>query len=731
MTGNVSEISLIAAAVAVLSSPAFSQENSDENDATLYTEVIEIFGQKNSLDTATGSGFVIDEALLEQFEFDDIHRVLQSVPGVYIREEDGFGLRPNIGLRGATSERSGKVALMEDGILLAPAPYSAPAAYFFPLVSRMRQVEVFKGPSAIAYGPNTVGGAINFLSRNIGESKTGTIDIATGSNGYAKGHAFGSAEYDEWSALVEGIHIESDGFKELERGGNTGFSKNEALVKLAYTPSDDKYSQRVSFAFGYADEVSDETYLGLTDTDFEQNSVRRYAASQNDQLDWEHTQWQLSYYVEPTDTLTIFTQAYRRDFSRDWDRLNGFNSNRSLLTILASPDTGINALFMEVLRGDRDSLSTDETLVFTLNDRDFYSQGIQTKAIWTPAINNFDLSVESGLRVHQDEVERFHRNRYLVMTDRQLIWSGVNDDIITSNRESVTAIAGYVNGTFELGDLKLTLGTRLENINGDTDDFLTGTMASSSDTVVLPGVGLFYQLTSRLGVLFGVNKGFVPNSPDEGDDIDPEESWNYELGLRTKGKQWRAEAIGFFNDYANLKGTCTFSSGCLDNVDQEFNGGEVDIWGLEIGGAAEWQVDGLSFPVALAYTFTQSEFKSTFFSEFAQWGNVVVGDELPYLPEHLVNFRIGVVGDKWRLDANYKYSSAMQEAAGTGTELSGFETDSISQLDLAARFDWNSQLQLYAKVDNVTDNDAIVSRRPFGARPSKPREIIVGAKYHF
>lgn len=89
MTGNVSEISLIAAAVAVLSSPAFSQENSDENDATLYTEVIEIFGQKNSLDTATGSGFVIDEALLEQFEFDDIHRVLQSVPGVYIREEIG------------------------------------------------------------------------------------------------------------------------------------------------------------------------------------------------------------------------------------------------------------------------------------------------------------------------------------------------------------------------------------------------------------------------------------------------------------------------------------------------------------------------------------------------------------------------------------------------------------------------------------------------------------------
>ena len=93
-----------------------------------------------------GSAHVVNKKQLERSEYDDAGAILQQVPGVYVRQEDGVGLRPNLGIRGANPDRSKKLTLMEDGILFGPAPYSAPAAYYFPLMTRMSAVKVIKGP---------------------------------------------------------------------------------------------------------------------------------------------------------------------------------------------------------------------------------------------------------------------------------------------------------------------------------------------------------------------------------------------------------------------------------------------------------------------------------------------------------------------------------------------------------------------------------------------------------
>lgn len=702
-------------------------------------EVISIFGQRNQLATATGSAFVLGEKALEQFEFDDIHRVLQSVPGVYIREEDGYGLRPNIGLRGATTERSSKVAIMEDGILIAPAPYAAPAAYYFPLMSRMSQVEVFKGPSAIKYGPNTVGGAINMLSRPINSTQEplAKIDLALGQDNYQKAHGYFSqtatlASYGDLGFLIEGLTINSDGFKALDGGGDTGFKKNEIIFKVNFVPKNSQYYQIWQFKGGYSDEVSNETYLGLTDEDFTKNAERRYIASKDDKMDWEHYQFQLSHYIELDDQTSFYTQAYHREFDRDWDRLDSFSSSRSMQTILTSPETGINALFMEVLKGERDSVTSQENLLFTLNDRRYYSQGLETKLLWDSELMGADLALDAGLRFHRDEVERNHRADQYFMQSGELVFADEQQKTTTQNKDSATALASYVNANVDFGQFNITAGVRVEYIEGESHDYLTGKKLTSSDTVVMPGLGVFYKIDESLGVLLGVNKGYVPNSPGQGDSVDPEESWNYEFGVRYSQQALRAEVIGFYNDYSNLKGTCTFSSGCDQTLDEEFSAGEVNVYGLEASFTTEFELtQGLTLPINVAYTHTESEFQNSFQSNFSQWGRVNSGDALPYLPENQISIEVALQHENWRAALLLKHVEAMQEAAGDNTELSGLWTDELQQLDFSSWYLLSDNVKAYLKIDNLTDETVVVSRRPFGARPGKSRQATIGMKFTF
>ncbi|NQY50371.1 MAG: TonB-dependent receptor [Colwellia sp.] len=731
-----------------------SASSSISRPISKQVEVISIFGSHNQLETATGSAVVIGAAQLELFEFDDIHRVLQSVPGVYIREEDGYGLRPNIGLRGATSERSSKIALMEDGILIAPAPYAAPAAYYFPMMSRMTQVEIFKGPSAIQYGPNTVGGAINMVSRGITENTvdqggSGMIDLAYGQDNYQKAHGYYSQNIASDNALtgkgqigvlIEGIHLGSDGFKTLtDSQGNsqdTGFEKNEVIMKLNYVPSSSESNQFFQFKMGYGEETSNETYLGLTDEDFAEDGKVRYLASQKDQMDWEHYQFQLSHYIELSDELSLFSQAYHREFDRDWDRFNSFNTNRSMQTILTSPDTGVNKLFMEVLRGDRDSLTDKEALIFTLNDRRYYSKGIETKLTWDTSIASAEVIVDSGIRLHQDNVTRKHTASYYDMKLGVMERNGTPSAVITHNDDTATAVAAFTNVNAVIDNFHITLGLRVEHIEGEAIDYQASvdvpSISKNSDTVFLPGAGLFYQLTAEHGLLVGVNKGYVPNSPGQASNVAPEESWNYEFGWRYSTDDIQGEVIGFYNDYSNLKGACTFSSGCTQKLDQEFNGGEVDVYGIEASTSISWQLtESIKVPVKVAYTYSQSDFQNSFDSTFSQWGSVEVGDELPYLPEQQLSIETGLQAEYWQASLMFKYITEMSEAAGSNTELEGLTTDELIQVDFSAWYQVNKQIKLYGKVDNITDEAVIVSRRPFGARPGKPRQVIVGVKYSF
>ena len=153
-------------------------------------------------------------------------------------------------------------------------------------MTRMRSVRVIKGPSSIPYGPQSIGGAVDLRTRGIPSGKErGGVDLALGSHAYRKAHAYVGIGNDRAGALVEGVHLGSGGFKELDGGGDTGFYRNEWMAKTRYLLDP---SARVQNEFrlkvGYSDERSHETYLGLTDSDFRDNPRRRYRASALDNM---------------------------------------------------------------------------------------------------------------------------------------------------------------------------------------------------------------------------------------------------------------------------------------------------------------------------------------------------------------------------------------------------------------------------------------------------------------
>jgi Fe(3+) dicitrate transport protein len=686
--------------------------------------------------------FILDERTLELLELDSPDALFRRATGVYVRSEDGFGLRPNIGLRGASSDRSKKVALTEDGILFGPAPYSAPAAYYFPLMTRMRGIEVFKGPAAVQFGPNTIGGAINVLTRNIpSDGSEGGVDLAYGRFNYLKGHLHAGAGGRYGGMLAEVVHLSSTGFKTLDGArdtadglaGDTGFSKQEVMLKgrVNTDPDEERYHQ-VDIKLGFSKELSNETYLGLTDADFGSDANRRYAASQLGEMTFARTQIELHYGFALGSDLTLGVTLYDHQMRRSWRKLNRFAGGPTLQAVLAEPTSGQRRVYYDLLRGEADTTTAAEALLVGTNQREFLSRGAQLDGRFTATTGEVEHDIKVGARLHYDSIERNHIEDSYDMMSGRLVRNGTARATTTANNGSTLAFAGFVQYGLSWKALTLTPGVRVEAIQSELENKLSGETVDHNDVVLLPGVGVYVQATPELGFLAGVHRGFSPVSPGQSDDVEAETSLNYEVGAHYEdgAAGIAGEVVGFYSDYSNLVGECAFSAGCSgDQLDRQFNAGEVTVLGLEVSGNAAFDLtETLTLPVRVAYTYTHGEFDTAFESDNPQYGTVEAGDALPYVPPHQFSADVGVAGPKWGLTLTGTYVDAMRERAGQGDAAPGEETDAAFYLDVNAQYRPSSWLTVYVRADNVLNDEAIVARRPFGARPGKPLLVLGGIK---
>lgn len=275
----------------------------------------QILGSKFKAQNRTGSAYYVSPQEIQKLGYTDINRMLRAVPGVNMYEEDGYGLRPNISLRGTKAERSERISIMEDGILAAPAPYSAPAAYYFPNAARMYAVEVLKGSSQVQYGPFTTGGAINMVSTPIPSRLRLKAQASYGSFQTFKGHLMLGDSKANYGYVVEYLRYSSAGFKDNPWTDDPGFVRNDLIAKLRLnTNNSEGINQALEIKGGYAHENSDETYLGLTQEDFQQTPFARYAAAQLDRMRTHHTQFALTHTLFSARSFRWTTQAYYNYF---------------------------------------------------------------------------------------------------------------------------------------------------------------------------------------------------------------------------------------------------------------------------------------------------------------------------------------------------------------------------------------------------------------------------------
>lgn len=701
-----------------------------------------VTGGRDQVRTATGSASFLDESAIAEFDTTDIGDLMAQVPGVYIRQEDGFGLRPNIGIRGATAERSQKITLMEDGILISPAPYSAPAAYYVPNVNRMHAVEVYKGPSAIEYGPHTVGGAVNMVTEPFADERSGELALSLGDYGYHKERLSYSDGAGQWQFAVDGLRYGADGFKELDGGGDTGFIRNDLNFKLGWqSAADAAVDQRVVVKLGYADETSDETYLGTTDEDFAASPLRRYRASSEDEFTSEHTQLHIIHSADFGQWQWI-NRGYVNRFDRAWHKFDGFfpinpNDDSPYAGALDAGTLMTNTEFfprrMAILRGEVNSREVlSETLDITNNDREYGSSGIDSQLYWAMQMGELEHHWRLGVRFHHDYVDRTHKVSGYWMRDGQLEFDGVADrPLKTDNRAETDAWALSLRDEMVWGKLKVNLGVRAERIEGEVLNRADESRLENTQDVITPGVGVYYWLTDHLSLLGGINQGYSPAGPGADASVEPEESFNIEYGLRYTGSHTTVDAIGFYSDYSNLLGRCRVSdSGC--DVGEEFNGGAVEIAGLELSANHVLSLtDRLDLPLSLVYTYTQSAFQSDFNSGFSQWGSVRSGDELPYTPDHQARLQLGLEAIDWRLAVALNYVGEMRERPGQGALEPGYDIEALTTVDLSAHYRLSERWQVELVAENITDEQQIVSRRPFGARANAPRMIQAGVSYQF
>lgn len=719
-----------------------------DNEITILDKAM-VIGNPANIEKITGSAQVLTKQDIRQQSYDDINRVLRKVPGVYVREEDGFGLFPSISLRGVDTTRSSKVTIMEDGVMVAPAPYSAPSAYYTPTSGRMSGLEILKGSSQIKYGPHTTGGVINYISTAIPSKEKVYLKSILGSFNDQRTHAYVGNTFatsiGQVGVLLEGYQRQNDGFKTIDEtadfrtGDETGFTKKDTTIKLSWEPNTSIY-QHFELKHGTSTLDANETYLGLTQEDFDQDPNRRYAASRFDNIKSDQKLTSLRWSISPTDNIDVISTLYKTEFNRNWYKLSEVNGD-SLSTVIETP--GLSQDCMKGLAGCDFNVKA--------NNRSYESQGLESVGYFRFGNQTVQHEIMAGIRLHQDSIRRFQWEDTYTQAANGTVTSVTpgTPGAAGDRYQETKALAVYLQDTIETGNWTITPGIRYEQLDQISEE-PKGTLQSVGGTknrdgknsfgVSAYGIGAAYKFNNEWTGFTGLHTGYSTPSPRAtSSGLDPETSTAFEIGARYTNlpNALAIESTFFYTAFDDLIVTDNVGGSGSGN-DENF--GQVETFGLELavqydaGLAQKW---GVSTPSFISATYTNAtqlnDSRSTDAESIFSYGEK--GNAVPYIPELTLSIGTGIETQNWGAFITGSYvSETYTSANNVSNQINGAgnpdarygKTDAYFTADASAFYRINKNVKLLGGVQNLFDESYVVSRQPYGARGGLPQYVYAG-----
>ncbi len=470
--------------------------------------------------------------------------IFAKVPGLSVWENDASGMQVNVATRGLSPNRSWDFNVRQNGYDISSEVFGYPEAYFQPPAEALDRIEIIRGSSSLAYGPQ-LGGMLNYILKQAPKNKPFALESfqTKGSFGMFTSYTSVGGTYKRFSYFGYFHYRQGDGWRE-----NNRFNSYTGFIKLNY---------QIAKSWNLSAEYSRMEYLsqqpgGLSDSAFKANP-RSSIRGRN----WFNVPWNVA---------SISLQGKIKDSWLVDLKVFGLIAQRNSVGFTKAiniPDT-------------ISSLNTQYSPRQV--DRDEYKNlGAELRILKSYSLFRSNHSLSFGIRAYSGNVNRNQQGIGTNFTDFDLTIAQLTNEkeYGRSFKLSTQNYAFYVENLFKIGKrFGITPGVRFEHISSSMNGYNSAFTQTNglineqkiNRNVVLFGIGAEFKTSNKTNVYANFNQSFRPVTYSEltpsatTDVIDPNlkdgKAYIIDFGYRGSVKDALFFDIGlFYQNYDNRIGS--------------------------------------------------------------------------------------------------------------------------------------------------------------------------------